>query len=103
MTALAGAATAASGELGAAAMRSEPAEAQAAIVVVSRDSGTREILRQELCKRYGADYQIVVCGRPAELESWMRDLRAAGLPVVLVIGGVSAQDPDGVGALARIR
>jgi len=84
-------------------MRSEPAEAQAAIVVVSRDSGTREILRQELCKRYGADYQIVVCGRPAELESWMRDLRAAGLPVVLVIGGVSAQDPDGVGALARIR
>ena len=44
--------------------------------------------------RYGADYQIVVCGRPAELAPWMRDLRAAGLPVALVIGGVGAQDPD---------
>src|SRR5262245_35490678 len=59
------------------AVRGEPAGPQAAIVILCRDPGAREILRRELCKRYGGDYQIVVCGRPAELASWMRDLRAA--------------------------
>ncbi len=33
----------------------------------------------------------------------MRDLRAAGLPVALVIGGVGAQDPDGIEVLAAVR
>ncbi|HXZ75587.1 MAG TPA: FAD-dependent oxidoreductase, partial [Streptosporangiaceae bacterium] len=77
--------------------------AQAAIVIVSRDPGGRELLHGELSKRYGADYQIVASGQPAELAPWMRDLRAAGLPVALVIAGVSAQDPDGVDVLAAVR
>ncbi len=77
--------------------------AQAAIVIVCREPGAREILNRELSKRYGADYQIVVCGRPAELEPWMRDLLAAGQPVALVIGAVGAQDPDGIEVLAAIR
>jgi len=102
MTASASAATAAREELGAAAP-GETAEAQAIIVIVSRDPATREILHRELSKRYGGDYQIVACGRPAELAAWMRDLRAAGLPVALVIGGVGAQDPDGIEVLAAIR
>ena len=92
MTASAGVATAAYEGL-AAAVRGETAGAQAAIVIVCREPGAREILHRELSKRYGADYQIVVCDRPAELAPWMRDLRAAGLPVALVIGGVGAQDP----------
>jgi thioredoxin reductase (NADPH) len=33
----------------------------------------------------------------------MRDLRAAGLPVAMVIAGVGGQDPDGIEALAAIR
>ena len=45
----------------------------------------------------------MVCGRPAELAPWMRDLAAAGLPVALVIGGVGAQDRDGVEVLAAVR
>src|SRR5215472_9622707 len=94
MTASAGAATAAPEELSTA-VPGETAGAQAAIVIVSRDPGAREILHQELIKRYGADYQIVVCDRPVELESWMRGLRAASRPVALVIGGGSAQDRDG--------
>src|SRR5215470_17323782 len=102
MTTSAGAATAAPEELGAA-VRDETAEAPAAIVIVSRDRDTREILHRELSKRYGGDYQLVVCDRPAELAPWMRDLRAAGLPVALVIGGVGAQDPDGIEVLAAIR
>ena len=84
-------------------MRGEPAGAQAAIVIVCRDPGARQILDWELSRRYGADYQVVVCDRPAELASWMRDLPAAGLPVALVIGGVGAQDPDGVEVLAAVR
>jgi thioredoxin reductase (NADPH) len=102
MTASAGAATAAPEELGAA-VRSETVETQAVIVIVSRDPGAREILHGELSKRYSADYQIVVCDQPAELAPWMRDLRAAGLPVALVIGGVGAQDPDGIEVLAAVR
>ena len=84
-------------------MRGEPAGVQAAIVIVCRDPSARASLSWELSKRYGADYQIVVCGRPAELEPWMRDLAAGGLPVALVIGGVGAQDPDGIEVLAAIR
>jgi thioredoxin reductase (NADPH) len=102
MTTSAGTATAAHEELAAAEI-GETAGAQAAIVIVCREPGAREVLHRELSKRYGADYQIVVCDRPAELESWMRDLLAAGLPVALVIGGVGAQDPDGIEVLAAIR
>jgi thioredoxin reductase len=87
----------------AAAVRGDTAGPQAAIVIVCREPGAREILHRELSKRYGADYQIVVCDRPAELAPWMRDLLAAGLPVALVIGGVGAQDPDGIEVLAAIR
>jgi len=87
----------------AAAVRGEAAGARAAIVIVSREPGAREILHRELSNRYGADYQILVCGRPAELAAWMRDLREAGLPVALVIAGVGARDRDGIEVLAGIR
>ena len=102
MSAPAGIAAAADEELAAAA-RGETAGTQAAIVIVCREPGAREILSRELSKRYGADYQIVVCGRPAELGPWMRDLGTAGVPVALVIGGVGAQDPDGIEVLAAVR
>lgn len=75
----------------------------AAIVLVSSDATALQALGQELAKRYGADYQIVLCGQPAELETHIRDLLAAGIPVALVIGGVGAQEPDGIDVLAAIR
>jgi thioredoxin reductase (NADPH) len=102
MTASAGVAIAAPEELDAA-VRDNTAEAPAAIVIVSRDAGAREVLYRELAKRYGGDYRIVACGQPAELGAWMRDLGAAGLPVALVIGGVGAQDRDGIEVLAAVR
>ena len=68
-----------------------------------RETSAREILTLELSKRYGADYQIAVCDGPAEVDARMRDLAAAGLPVALVIGGVGAQDPDGIEVLAAVR
>ena len=102
MTASAGIAAAAHEGLAAAA-RGETAGARAAIVIVSREPGAREILHRELSTRYGADYQILVCSRPAELAPWMRDLRKAGLPVALVIGGVGGPDPGGIEVLAAVR
>jgi thioredoxin reductase (NADPH) len=102
MSASAGIAAAADDGL-AAAGRGGTAGARAAIVIASRDPGAGEILHRELCKRYGADYQILACGRPAELTAQMRDLRAAGLPVALVIGGAGGQDPGGIEVLAAVR
>jgi len=102
MSASAGVAAAAY-EGAAAAVRGEAAGARAAIVIVCREPGAREILHRELSNRYGADYQILTCGRPAELTAWIRHLRAAGRPVALVIGGVGGQDRDGVEALAAVR
>jgi thioredoxin reductase len=81
----------------------DDAGTQAAIVIVCREPGVREILHRELSKRYGADYQILACRRPGELAAWMRDLRAAGLPVALVIGGVGGQDRDGIEVLSAVR
>jgi thioredoxin reductase len=102
MTASAGVTVAAPQELRAA-VRSETGRARVAIVIVGHDPGVREVLYRELSTRYGADYQIVVCYRPAELAPWMRDLRAAGLPVALVIGGVGGQHGDGIEALSVVR
>jgi thioredoxin reductase len=103
MTASAGVAAAADEGL-AGAVRGEAAGPQSAIVVVvGRDPGARQILYRELSKRYGADYQIAVCDRPGQLASWMRDWRAAGLPVALVISAVGGQDRDGIEALAAVR
>jgi thioredoxin reductase (NADPH) len=102
MSASAGVAAAADEGLAATA-GGEDAGARAAIVIVCREPGTREVLHRELSKRYGADYQILACGRPAELTAWMRDLRTAGLPVALVIGGVGGQDCDGIEVLSAIR
>jgi thioredoxin reductase len=102
MTASVGAATAAHQELGAASL-SEAAKTKAAIVIVSHEPDTRQILSGELSKRYGGDYQIVACSRPEELAARMRDLRAVEQPVALVIGGVGVQDPDGIEVLATVR
>jgi thioredoxin reductase (NADPH) len=102
MSASTGVATAAE-EGRAEAVPGEIAGAHAAIIIVGRDPGSRHILRRELSKRYGGDYQIVVCARPAELAARVQDLRAAGLPVALVIGGVGARDPDGIKVLATVR
>jgi thioredoxin reductase len=76
---------------------------RAAIVVVDRDADGRETLSGELSKRYGADYSIVVCEKPEELEPRMGELIAAGTPIALVIGGVGEADPDGIEVLAQVR
>jgi len=102
MTASVAAAAAAREEQGAV-VRGDTAVAPAAIVIVGREPAARQILHRELSKRYGADYFIVVCARPAELAPWMRDLRAVGWPVTMVIAAVGAHDRDGIEVLAAVR
>jgi thioredoxin reductase len=82
----------------------DPGQAPAsAVVVVCRDPLARDLLERELIKRYGADYQIVVCGRPSELESTIRGLLKAEAPIALVIGRVGEKDPDGIEVLSEVR
>jgi thioredoxin reductase (NADPH) len=78
-------------------------DARAAIVVVGRDAKTLQTLDRELSSRFGADYRIVVCDEPAELDARVRDLLQAGTPVALVIGDVGEGNPDGIEVLARVR
>jgi thioredoxin reductase len=74
-----------------------------ALVVFSCAATTREVLGRELAKRYGPDFEVVVCGQPEELTARMRALRAAGTVVAMVIGGVGAHDPGCIDALAAVR
>jgi thioredoxin reductase len=80
-----------------------PGTARPAIVIVERDRGEYETLYQELSKRYGVDYWIVGCDKPAEAGALIGDLLAAGTLVALAIGGVGAADPAGFEVLAAIR
>ena len=64
-----------------------------AIVIVSRDATARRDLRRELSKRYGADYQLVVCDEPTELATAIRKVKDTGAQIALVIGGLGGQDP----------
>ena len=73
-----------------------------AIVIVSRDPHARRRLDRELSRRYGMDYQVVVCDQPAELETWLRDLVEAGKPIAMVIGGVGELDPGGIEVLGAV-
>ena len=74
-----------------------------AIVIVSRDATARRDLRRELSKRYGADYQLVVCDEPTELATAIRKVKDTGAQIALVIGGLGGQDPDGIETLAAVR
>jgi hypothetical protein len=73
-----------------------------AIVIVSRDPHARRRLDRELSRRYGMDYQVVVCDQPAELETRLRDLVEAGKPIAMVIGGVGELDPGGIEVLGAV-
>ena len=88
----------------AAAVGGEAAGAQAAIVIVSGDPGAREILHRELSKRYGTDYQIVVCDRARGAGS-----RGCGTCGPLAcrwrwsLPGSARRTADGIEVLATVR
>ena len=81
----------------------DSAAGRPAIVVVSRHDAIRERVRRELARRYDTDYQVVTCDYPPGLAAQLRALRTTGIPVALVIGGVSGQDPDEIEVFAAVR
>jgi thioredoxin reductase (NADPH) len=81
----------------------ESAGFRPSIVVAGRDAGARAALGVALSERYGAHYEVVVCERPSELESRMRDLLAAGTPVALVIVAVAGPDVEDIEILGGLR
>jgi thioredoxin reductase len=81
----------------------QPTKPAAAVVVICRDPLARTLLDRELNKRYGTDYQVVVCDRPRELESRIQGLLAVGTPIALVVGRVGVADPDGIDVLGEVR
>lgn len=79
-------------------------DAQApAIVFHSRDPRTRDLVGDELAKRYGSDYRVVCCEDAASAEEAEGQLDAAGVPVAVVMSGFGHADPDGLDRLTPVR
>jgi thioredoxin reductase (NADPH) len=71
--------------------------------VAGRDAGARAALCEALSERYGAHYGVVLCERPSELESRMRELLAAGARVALVMLAVGRSDVGDIETLTALR
>ena len=73
------------------------------IVVVSSDARTRSTVGDEVTKRYGADYGVLVLEDPEDALERLRQLREERRTVALVLAGHSATDAGGLGFLAASR
>ncbi|HVM52333.1 MAG TPA: FAD-dependent oxidoreductase [Acidimicrobiales bacterium] len=74
-----------------------------AIVCLSTDERTRQVLEDEVLRRYGGDYHVVVCDSVAHAVADLTDLQREQRPVALVLAGYSDADPEGIAFLARAR
>jgi thioredoxin reductase (NADPH) len=73
------------------------------LLIVDDDPQARGVVERELCKRYGADYQVICVGSaddPLRLLARLRDDRR---PVSIVLAGQSMSQMTGVELLARVR
>ena len=75
---------------------------QPALIVMTRDEELRDVLRSELDRRYGAEYDLEFCAKSDELYRELADRQAADAPVTAVLAGVGGLDPEGLQALARV-
>jgi thioredoxin reductase (NADPH) len=75
---------------------------QPVIVVTAQDERTRSILVDEIGRRYGTDYAVVVSGGGDALAR-LEQLRHDGASVALILAAFSTEDPDGLELLARCR
>jgi thioredoxin reductase (NADPH) len=78
-------------------------DSRPSIIAAGRDASARAALCAALSERYGAHYDLVVCGRTSELERRMRELLAAGTPVALVIVVIGRADVGDVETLGALR
>jgi thioredoxin reductase (NADPH) len=73
------------------------------MLLATTDAATREVIGSELRRRYGADYEVVVCADYAHARAVLEGLRRWGRQVALVIGCYGPADREGLDFLRRAR
>jgi len=73
------------------------------ILLATPDDTSREVLGAELRRRYGADYEVVVCADYQHARAVLEGLRRWQRPVALVIACYGPDDRDGLDFLRRAR
>ena len=73
------------------------------VVLATSDATSRDVLGSELRRRYGADYEVVVCADYQHARAVLEGLRRWERPVALVIGCYGPDDRDGLDFLRRAR
>ena len=71
------------------------------MLLATTDPVSRDVLGSELRRRYGADYEVVVCADYAHARAVLEGLRRWGRDVALVIGYYGPDDRDGLAFLRR--
>ncbi|WP_122818015.1 FAD-dependent oxidoreductase [Nocardioides pantholopis] len=71
------------------------------LLLATTDPVSREVMGAELRRRYGGDYEVVVCADYAHARAILEGLRRWGRPVALVIGYYGPDDRDGLDFLRR--
>lgn len=71
------------------------------LLLATTDPVTREVIGAELRRRYGGDYEVVVCGEYAHANAVLEGLRRWGRQVALVIGCYGPDDREGLTFLRR--
>jgi thioredoxin reductase (NADPH) len=71
------------------------------LLVATTDSATRDVVGSELRRRYGGDYEVVVCADYAHARAVLEGLRRWQREVALVIACYGPDDRDGLHFLRR--
>ena len=73
------------------------------ILLATSDAATREVAGGELRRRYGADYEVVVCADHSHARAVLEGLRRWDRQVALVVGCYGPDDREGLDFLRRAR
>ncbi|HEX6149582.1 FAD-dependent oxidoreductase [Nocardioides sp.] len=71
------------------------------LLLATTDPTSREVLGSELRRRYGADYEVVVCADYAHARAILEGLRRWERPVAMIIGYYGPHDREGLDFLRR--
>ena len=71
------------------------------LLVATTDSASRDVVGSELRRRYGGDYEVVVCADYAHARAVLEGLRRWHREVALVIACYGPDDRDGIHFLRR--
>ena len=73
------------------------------MLLATTDAATRDVLGNELRRRYGADYEVVVCASYPHARAVLEGLRRWEREVALVLGCYGPEDREGLDFLRQAR